>query len=112
MTTGNNGGYANDWLVGDIKNNEIARVELGLKNHPVWRTKDGMYTGSNWAADAKLIKEETTFDPGDSTNSPNSRRKRWERLSADHKGKIDAETGKVIEGDTYNQLTGAKEASR
>jgi len=112
MTTGDNGGYANDWLVGDTKNNEVARVELGLKNHPVWRTKDGMYTGSNWAADPKLIKEETTFDPADSTNSPNSRRRRWEQLGAEHKGKLDAEVGKMIEGDSYNQLTGAKEASR
>lgn len=112
MTTGTNGGYANDWLVGDIKTNEIARLELGLKNHPVWRTKDGMYTGSNWPADAKLIKEETTFDVTDSTNSPNSRRRRWEKLSEDYKGKLDAEAGKTIEGDSYNELTKAKEANR
>jgi len=32
MKEGNNGGYANDWLVADIKNNEIASLELGLKN--------------------------------------------------------------------------------
>lgn len=112
MTTGTNGGYANDWLVGDSKTNEIARLELGLKNHPVWRTKDGMYTGSNWPADAKLIKEETTFDVTDSTNSPNSRRRRWEKLSEDYKGKLDAEAGKTIEGDSYNELTKAKEANR
>src|SRR5579863_9063846 len=36
MTTDNNGGYANDWLVGDTKTNEIARVELGLKDYRVW----------------------------------------------------------------------------
>ena len=28
---GNNGGYANAWLIGDINTNEIARLELGLK---------------------------------------------------------------------------------
>ena len=112
MTTGNNGGYANDWLVGDTKTNEIARVELGLKNVKVWRTKDGIYTGSNFPSDAKLIAEETTFQTTDSTNSPNSRRRRWEKLTNDYKGKIDAETGKTIEGDSYNELTKAKEASR
>lgn len=112
MTTGNNGGYANDWLVGDIKTNEIARLELGLKNYKVWRTKDGIYTGSNFPSDPKLIAEETTFNPADSTNSPNSRRRRWEKLTNDYKGRIDAETGKTIEGDSYNELTKAKEASR
>ena len=32
MKDGNNGGYANTWLVGDRKTNEIGRLELGLKN--------------------------------------------------------------------------------
>ena len=112
MTSGNNGGYANDWLVGDIKTNEIARLELGLKDHQVWRTTDGIYVGSNFPLDKKLIKEETTFNPDDSTNSPNSRRRRWEKLAAEYKGRIDAETGKTIEGDSYNDLTMAREASR
>jgi hypothetical protein len=101
MTAGNNGGYANDWLVGDIKTNEIARLELGLKHFKVWRSKDGVYTGSNFPLDEKVIAEETTFNPGDSTNSPNSRRRRWEKLTNDYKGKLDAETGKTIEGDSY-----------
>ena len=34
---GNNGGYANDWLIGDRKTGEIAYLELGLKNTPLWR---------------------------------------------------------------------------
>ncbi|HMH21869.1 MAG TPA: C45 family peptidase [Puia sp.] len=111
MTTGNNGGYANDWLVGDTKTNEIARVELGFKNTPVWRTTDGIYTGSNFPSDPKLMREETTFDPMDSVNSPNSRKRRWEQLTEKYKGKIDASTGQTIEGDSYNELTKAREAS-
>ena len=43
MLDGNNGGYANDWLVGDNKTGEIALLELELKNHAVKRTKDGCY---------------------------------------------------------------------
>ena len=31
MLDGNNGGYANDWLLGDSKTGEIAQLELGLK---------------------------------------------------------------------------------
>jgi hypothetical protein len=112
MTSGNNGGYANDWLVGDIKTNEIARLELGLKDYRVWRSKDSIYVGSNFPLDEKLIKEETTFDPADSTTSPNSRRRRWENLTTQYKGRIDVETGKAIEGDSYSELTKAKEASR
>ena len=30
---GNNGGYANDWLIGDRKTGEIAYLELGLEEH-------------------------------------------------------------------------------
>ena len=112
MTVGDNGGYANDWLVGDIKTNEIARLELGLKNHRVWRTKDGIYVGSNYASDEKLIREETTFNPNDSTNSPNSRKRRWEELTDLYKGKIDASNGKLMEGDTYDDLLKTNAMSR
>ena len=60
---GNNGGYANDWLIGDRKTGEIAYLELGLKNTPMWRTKDGYFVSSNFARDPKLIREETSgFD--------------------------------------------------
>ena len=111
MTTGNNGGYANDWLVADINKNEIARLELGLKNYRVWRTNDGIYVGSNFPSDEKLIAEETTFKPQDSANSPNARRKRWESITTQYKGKIDASVGKTIEGDTYQALQNAKDAS-
>src|ERR1051326_4833138 len=52
---GNNGGYANDWLIGDRKTGEIAYLELGLKNTPLWRTKDGYFISSNFARDPKLI---------------------------------------------------------
>src|ERR1051326_1963737 len=86
---GNNGGYANDWLIGDRKTGEIAYLELGLKNTPLWRTKDGYFVSSNFARDPKVIKEETTFDPSDKSSSPNSRHLRWEELMSQAKGKID-----------------------
>ena len=30
MQKGNNGGYANNWLIADRKTNEVADLELGL----------------------------------------------------------------------------------
>ena len=65
MLDGNNGGYANDWLLGDRKTGEIARFELGLKHTKVWRTKDGYYSGANFPSDPDVIKDETTYDPND-----------------------------------------------
>ncbi len=107
MTTDNNGGYANDWLVGDTKTNEIAKLELGLKNQPVWRTTDGYFIGSNFAADEKFIAEETTFNPQDTSQSVLVRKARWEQLMADYKGKINAEAGKAFEADHVDAATGS-----
>ena len=59
MLDGNNGGYANDWLIGDNKTGEIALFELGLKNHSVRRTKDGCFFGANFPDSPKLTQEET-----------------------------------------------------
>jgi len=86
---GNNGGYANDWLIGDRKTGEIAYLELGLKNTPLWRTKDGYFVSSNFARDPQVIKQETTFDPNDASSSPNARHVRWEEIMQEAKGKID-----------------------
>ncbi len=90
MLDGNNGGYANDWLLGDRKTGEIAQLELGLKAYKLWRTKDGVFAGSNWARDPKVLREDTPeFNPSDMASSPNARRARWEQLINENKGKID-----------------------
>ena len=39
MKEGNNGGYANDWLIADRNTGEIASLELGLKHVKLWRTR-------------------------------------------------------------------------
>ncbi len=100
FTEQNNGGYANDWLIGDTKTNEVAKLELGLKNHRVWRSKDTAMIGSNFPSDEKLIKEETTFNTKDNSTSPNARKLRMEQLVlVDMKGKLDIDNGKLIEAD-------------
>jgi len=90
MLDGNNGGYANDWLLGDRKTGEIAQLELGLKAYKLWRTSDGVFAGSNWARDPKVIKLDTPqFQPDNLETSPNARRVRWDELLKQNKGKID-----------------------
>lgn len=104
MEEGNNGGYANTWLVGDRKRNEIARLELGLKYVTLERTKDGYFVGSNFPINPKLIAEETDF-PSD-PNTPNQvRHRRWDQLMAEYKGRIDVEAGKKFETDHYDAIT-------
>jgi hypothetical protein len=104
MLDGNNGGYANDWLLGDNKTGEIALFELGLKEHSLRRTKDGYFVGSNFPVDPKLAKVETNFDFSNKQGSPLSRKQRWEDLLKEKKTVIDAEIVKQMEGDTYDSF--------
>jgi hypothetical protein len=104
MLDRNNGGYANDWLVGDTKTGEIALFELGLKNWSVDKSTNGYFVGANFPVKEKLRREETTFDPANRASSPNARRTRWEQLMAQHKGKIDVEVAKGLEADKYDVI--------
>jgi len=102
MKTGNNGGYANNWLVADRKTGEIASLELGLKNVTLLRTKDGYFAGSNLPANEKLIREETNFNVSDLSNTANARHIRWEQLMAEYKGRIDVAAGRRFVSDHYD----------
>ncbi len=102
MKEGNNGGYANTWLVADRKTNEIASLELGLKNVTLLRKKDGYFVGSNFPANPKLIQEETNFDPQDLQQSCLARHVRWDQLMAEYKGKIDVAAAERFLADHYD----------
>lgn len=102
MKEGNNGGYANTWLVADRKNNEVASLELGLKNVTLLRTSDGYFVGSNFPANPKLVKEETDFNVKDMSNTANARHVRWEQLMAQYKGKIDVAAAQRFLADHYD----------
>lgn len=112
---GNNGGYANDWLIGDRRTGEIAYLELGLKHTPLWRTKDGYFVSSNFARDPELMKTETPeFDPGNLSQSENARRVTWEKKMAGAKGRVDialAEQFMADHDDSYTGKTGADQRS-
>ncbi|HUS07256.1 MAG TPA: C45 family autoproteolytic acyltransferase/hydrolase, partial [Bryobacteraceae bacterium] len=104
MKTGNNGGYANNWLVADRKTNEIASLELGLRNVNLKRTTDGYFLGTNRPEDEKLLHEETTFDTGDLGLSANARRVRAIELLETNKGKVDVAVGKKYLSDHYDSF--------
>ncbi len=110
MTEGNNGGYANNWLIADNKTGEIASLELGLKNVILKRTTDGYFTGANFPVDEKLAREETEFDTKNPDNSSNARKVRWEQLLAEHKGKIDLERAKQFMADDYDVIENRRNA--
>jgi hypothetical protein len=110
MLDGNNGGYANDWLLADRKSGEIARFELGLRHTKVWRSMDGYFVGSNFASDPEVLKDDTTFDSSNLAASANARHVRWDDLMAANKGKIDttlAESFLADHYDSYTKKTGA-----
>lgn len=112
FTTDNNGAYANDWLIGDIKTNEVAKLELGLKHFRVWRSMDTAMVGSNFPSDENLIRDETNFDVKDMSYSSNGRKLRYERLLQEMKGKIDVETGKSMEADHFDAGKNVNEKNR
>ena len=109
MLDGNNGGYANDWLLADNKTGEVARFEIGLKLHRVWRTTDGYFEGSNFPSDPALIKAETDFDPTNMSSSPNARQKRWQEILPANKGQIDVALGEKFLADHYDTFEGKED---
>ena len=106
MKDGNNGGYANNWLVADRKTNEIASLELGLKNVTLERTRDGFFVGANFPVDPKLIQEETNFDTANQSSSQTARHKRWLTLMEQNKGRIDVAAGQRFLADHFDTYEG------
>ena len=110
MKDGNNGGYANTWLLADSRKNEIGRLELGLKNVTLERTTDGYFVGSNFPINEKLIREETDFNPKDLGQSSVARHARWEQLMAENKGKIDVPAAQRFLADHYDTFEKKEDA--
>jgi hypothetical protein len=102
MKEGNNGGYANAWLLGDIKTNEIARLELGLKYVGFEKKKDGYFIGSNVAENLKLLRFETREDETNIMHSSVARRVRWKQLMKRYAGKINVKLAEQFEADHYD----------
>src|SRR5262249_7223249 len=102
----NNGLYTNEWLLGDIKTNEIAMFELGTFKTKLWRSsKDagvggtkGFYWGCNNTKDIEVRLEtiaSTEGKPGHTLFVPSIRDRKWLELYDKYNGKMDAEFGKI-----------------
>ena len=103
LDAGNNGGYANMWLIGDIRSNEIARYEQGLRYQSFVRKSDGWYFGDNAPEDPRIRNLECS-DVGynDIRQQTGARRTRWPQLLGLHAGAIDVTSGQAILADTYD----------
>jgi len=99
----NSGDYANSWLFGDINENEILRIELGLKYSNIERTKNGYYIGFNSTYDPRIRNLECTnsgFD--DIRRHQGARRVRLTELMNTNKGKLDINLAKKIIADHHD----------
>ncbi|HAZ47321.1 MAG TPA: phospholipase [Cyanobacteria bacterium UBA11369] len=102
MQDNNNGGYANSWLIGDIRTGEIARLELGLKYVGITRKKEGYFWGCNVVEDPRIRNQECDNVGYSNVLKSGGRRVRWEQLLAKYCGKIDIESAKAMISDDYD----------
>jgi hypothetical protein len=103
-----NGMYSNEWLIGDLKTNEIAMFELGTQESRLWRSsKDqwfedtkGFYWGCNNAKDLMVRIEaqpaDMTQKPERRAWEPDERDRAWLKFYKNHAGKIDAQLAKKV----------------
>jgi len=102
-----NGGYANSWLIGDIKTNEIARYEEGLIYTDTQKSTDGYFYGNNVPFYPPLAHLECLpVGFNDIRSASGARRVRWEQMLNQHKGAIDVEIGKTMIADTFDPYLG------
>ena len=114
MREGDNGGYANTWLMADDKTGEIGRLELGLKVVRYEKKRDGAFVGSNFPQDPELIAKEVPggWDANPATNGCELRRKRWGTLLAENRGRVDAERAKGFLAGLCSTRTSARKRPR
>jgi hypothetical protein len=107
MRDRNNGGYANSWLIGDRKTGEIAYLELGLKNTPLSRKKDGYFVSANFPANPDLIRDDTPgFNPTNKSSSMNARHLRAEQFMQQHYGQLDTTLAQLYLSDHEDTFEG------
>ena len=113
MRKGNNGGYANSWLIGDRKTGEIGYLELGLRHTPLTKKKDGYFVSSNFAADPDLTRDDTPgFDATNPEPSMNARHIRAEQFVKEHYGKLDSALAEAYLSDHYDTFESKIDAGK
>src|SRR5262249_5740678 len=106
LTRDNNGLYTNEWLLADVKTNEIAMLQLGTHKHGLSRSSksewfggtEGFYWGCNNTKDLELRLETIASvkeRPVDLVWRPSTRDRAWQKLYSEHKGKIDKDFARL-----------------
>ena len=98
MRQGNNGGYANAWLIGDVEFARDCPPRTRARFDRLEKSRDGCFLGSNIAEDPKVLRLETDANEDDVRLSSIARRVRWQQLMAQHTGKINLEHGQAFRG--------------
>ncbi|MBI3864378.1 MAG: hypothetical protein HY290_21040 [Planctomycetia bacterium] len=94
-----NGLYTNQWLLGDLKSDEIAMFELGTDRSRLWRSSrnewfagtTGFYWGCNNSRDLDVLKEtvpDLAGKPANLVEFPRARDAAWLALFRRHAGRI------------------------
>ena len=103
ISDNNNGGNAASWLIGDLKTNEIAKLELGVRFKNIQKKKDGYFVGCNLADDPYIRNLEcSNTGYNDIRRHTGGRRLRFKTLLNRYYGKIDVEVAKKIMSDHYD----------
>jgi hypothetical protein len=106
LREGNNGLYTNEWLLADVKTNEIAMLELGTQKTKLSRSSkgewfggtEGFYWGCNNTKDIDVRLDTLATTDGRPVSTvwrPSDRDRKWLELYDRYKGKIDEDFGKA-----------------
>lgn len=107
LTEKNNGLYANEWLIGDLKTNEVALYEMGTRKAKLRRSSKnewfgdtlGFFWGCNHAKDPGVRTESSKIGaekPVDPEWKPSDRDEAWLKAYKESAGKIDADFAKKV----------------
>ena len=106
MRAGNNGGYANSWMIGDRKTGEIAYLELGMKHTPLKIKKDGYFVSANFTSDPLVERDDTPgFDMHDPSSTMNARHATADAFMKAHYGQLDTNLAEAYLSDHYDSYT-------
>jgi hypothetical protein len=105
MRKGNNGGYANSWMIGDRKTGEIGYLELGLHHTPLTVKKDGYFVSANFTVDPLVLRDDTPeFNPKDMTESGNARHVTEDAFMRKHQGGLDTALAEAYLSDHWDSF--------
>ena len=104
MKEGNNGGYANDWLIGDHRDGRDRLSGVRPEEHTTVAHQRWLLRQLQFCPRPESVRQETTFDPNDASASPNARHARWEEIMKQAKGKIDVAMAQQFLSDHFDSF--------